>query len=724
MAETGNIKTFESPVDKLSPTEVGAEAYEMMGRHVAATYHQAGESIGSGLKTFGSQLDEHDTTMQTADLMKQMSDLEVQAHDGMLKARTTMDMNDPDAVNKFMGAFQDQLSDITSKTYTPRAYDAMTRMTSDFNTRTRNNFTGYQSETQANDALASFNGATTNWANLSNQDPTYMQSGIDAVKLAAQNLPAEHRAEYTLQNTQHIADSAGEGIVSRVEGMKVYDPNAVAQAKGYINDPKNGFMGSMSAPKFAEVNNRLDNARRSGANQTIAGMELNSEPMLKTVGLTGQVPDDLASMIGNLKAVGTPEANASAAKLEQGIMDQRGTYGARQLVSQLPSDKLSQSQDLLTNETRRADLSGAQIAVLQSSSKQFDELLKERQTAFSGADPTKQGQWEIDNNPAVRQAYDQWRSNPTPEGFLAYYQKSLGDQRFLEPDKLPSFLTPDIENDAHKIMNEINHDPKAGPAQAGADLDNMAKMYGQAWPSIAGDLAKKGIFNGDQLVAAGLTNPAAQGYRNTLLSATVLKPKELAEFHGVSSEKAEALVRPEIKSLVDSMGNINNAAELTDAYVNAATKIVQYRGMTDASQLVKTMFTNNFQFVGANSTIRLGAGVPDGPAIGDGSRAVLHDIGNHDLVVPSSARLGSVNAKEAWTDAIKANGVWYTSPNGQTATLYDGPTGQPVMENKNGKQVAVSLAFGELARLGKNASITNNVIHGAESYFNAGKTEK
>lgn len=720
MPETGNIKTFESPVDRLTPTNVGAEAYDMMGRHVEATYHQAGQEIGAAIGNAGRQWEEHDTTVQTADLMKNMSDLEIQAHQSMLNAKTTMDPNDPEAASKFMAGFQDQLDAITSKTYTPRAYDAMAHMTSDFNTRTRQNFTGYQSEAQGNQALANFNQATTSWGNLANQDPNYAKVGVDAVKLAGQSLPAEHRAEYTLQNTQHIMDSTGEGIVSRVEGMKVYDPNAVAAAKAYVNDPKNGMVDGMSSPKFAEINNRLDNARRSGANQTIAGMELNSEPMLKSVGLTGQVPDDLAAMVGNLKTVNTPESNAAAAKLEQGILDQRGTYGARQLITQLPSDKLASAQDLLTNETRRSDLTGAQIAVVQASSKQFDDLLKERQTAFSGADPAKQSQWEIDNNPGVRQAYDAWRANPNADTFLSYYQKSYADQRFLEPGSLPSVVTADIENDAKKIMNEITNDPKAGPLQANQDLQSMAKMYGQAWPQVAGDLAKKKIFNGDQLVYAGLyNNPGAQVWAEIGLKASAMTSKQREELHGISDAKAQALIRPQIDQLVGSMGNINNAGELTDMYINAASKIVQTTGMQDAGQLVKTMFLDNYQFVGAGSTIRLSAGVPDGPAIGDGSRAVLRDIGNHDLVVPSSTRLGSVNAKEAWADAVKANGVWYTSRDGKTATLYDGTaTGNPVMEkNKQGRIVPVSLAFEELARLGKGKSIVETTIENEESHI-------
>lgn len=720
MPETGNIKTFTSPIDRLTPTDLGAQSYEMMGRHVEATYASAGQKIASGMGAVGEAVEQHDDTVQAADVMKKMSDLEVQAHADMLSARTTMDPNDPDAVNKFMGKYDQQLSDITSGTYTTKVTDMVNRLTNDFNARTRNTFTGYQSEAVANQALANFNQSTDNFANLANRDPNFVSVGVDAVKMAAQNLPAEHRAEYELKNTQHIYDSAGEGVTSRVEGMKTFSVSAVDAAKSYLLDPKNGFVDGMSSPKFAEIMNRLDNLRRTGGTQTIAGMELNGPAMVKNISFTGQAPADFTGMVSNLRALGTPEGEAAAEKWEQRAQDARGEYGARQIINQTPADKLAEAQDTIKNATLRSDLPGGTISTVQATDKAFNELLKQRREAFSGADPAKQGQWEIDNNPSVRQAYDAWRKNPDdPKAFQNYYMKSVGDQRFLEPGSLPSVVTADIENDASRIQHEIINDPKAGPLQAAQDFARMARTYGPAWPTIAGDLAKKKIFNGDQLVAAGLIqNPSAQGWVRPLLQGSTMSSKQREEYSGMSDSKAEALVRDHFAPLIASMGNINNAPQLIDTYISAAAKIAQMGKLDDAYQMVKTSFLDQFQFVGPGGSIRLSADVPNGDAIGDGARSVLHDIGNHDLVVPFSASLGSVNAKEAFADAIKANGQWNTSRNGKTAILYDG-AGNPVMENRNGKQVPVEIAFDELARLGgggNTKSVAQSTIETEEAH--------
>lgn len=74
-----------------------------------------------------------------------------------------------------------------------------------------------------------------------------------------------------------------------------------------------------------------------------------------------------------------------------------------------------------------------------------------------------------------------------------------------------------------------------------------------------------------------------------------------------------------------------------------------------------------------------------------------------------------MNAKEAFGDAIAANGVWNTSANGRTATLYDG-AGNPVMERRNGKTVPVEIDFDELARIGSGKTVSQKTIEAEEAH--------
>ena len=369
MADTGNLKGFESPIDKLTPTNLGAESFEMEGRHVAAVYHQAGESFGGALKSIGEQIEQQDTVMQTADLMKNMSDLEIQKQQAFLNAKKTMDLNDPDAVSKFMGGFDEQLDAIKSKTYTPRAYDAMTRMTSDFNARTTNEFRGYQSNAQANEAIANFENAGNNYATILGQDPSQAKNVKDQIQLGAQNLEVEHRATLTLPVIQHALDAGAEVMTGKVEGAKIYDPKKVQDTIDYINDPrKNGYVADpkdpnsvgMSHAKYVEVMNRLNNAHRTGESQTIAGITLNSDAGMLAISRGGQEPPELNGMIDKLQAIAASggsragEAEAEANKLIQQKLDAHAEYDVRQTTSQLPADKMTAYGNSLSEAVKKS----------------------------------------------------------------------------------------------------------------------------------------------------------------------------------------------------------------------------------------------------------------------------------------------------------------------------------------------------------------------------------
>lgn len=709
-----NIRTYTSPVDQLRPTNVGAEAFEMEGRHIESSYAGAGAALGQGLGVIGRQVEEHQTLVESADVMNKMSDLEVSTARGIANAKNTMDPHDPDAAGNFIGQYDEQLSKIGDDLGTKGAKEMYNRMSSEYKTRTLSNFISMQSQAAANDATSKMQSSIQNFSNLANEDPTFTGAGATAINLAAQTVPVEHRTQFIKEGMASVYDSAGEGVVGRVEGQKVYDPQSVQNAKDFINDPKNGYVQNMSANKFAELNNRLDNARRSGNQMTIAGMQLNSPALLKQVQLTGQDPNgQIDAMIGTLKAVGTPEGNAAAAELNQKREDAQGYYGANQVVTKTPAPQLQDRRAELEEMAKTAP-TGEKAAIAQAALSHFDEATKVRYSAFHDNDPSKRASWELENNPSVTQSYKAFQANPTPETFLTYYQKSYADQKALEPGVVPSVLTPDMVDQGHAAVNMIATDPKAGPMQSAQALTTMSQLYGQAWPQIAGDLRKKGVFSGDQFVAAGLYGkPEAVRWGEQLLRASVLSPEQRANQYGISEAKAQSLVRPEISTLVTSMGNINNAGELIDEYTNAAAKIIQTTNNQDATTMVKTMFLDSYQFTGAGKTIRTPLGI-NADAIGSGSENVLHDIGNHDLVIPEG-HLGSINQKENWTDAIKTHGTWYTSPDGTGATLYDGPaTGNPVMERRNGRVVPVTLGWGELERLGKRAPATQAQIEAEE----------
>lgn len=699
-----NIKTFSSSIDQLRPTSQGEEAFQLEGRHVEAAYTAAGQE-------FGQPIERYQTMTETADVMKQLSDLEVQKTQDLETARTTMDPHDPNAAANFIGKYDDALSKLTDNIGMPAVREMAQKQAQEFRTRGTISFIDMQSKAAAADTLGKVETSADNYAKLGNQDPTTVSTGIAAVNTMAATLPVEQRPGFIKQHAAAIYDSTAEGIVGRVEGQKIYDPVAVQNAKDYINDPKNGFVGSQTAPgmsdaKFAEVNNRLDNARRNGANASIDGMELNFPAMQTIVKNTGQPPADLLAGIQQLKAVGTPAAIAAAAKAEQGIADGRGFYQANQAVIKTPASGVQKLLDD-AKSARDTAATGPEASINLSRYDQVVAAVTARHEAFYGNNPVAQAQWAHDSNPGVATAYAAFQANPTPDTFYKYAQMSSSYQKFLEPGRVPSVLTNDMKQNAQEAINEIdrNPDPKVGPQTAVQKFGGMANLYGTMWPQIAGDLKKAGVFNGLQVIMADLSSrPSAAGYLEPLARASVSDEKALENFHQVKKEDARTAVRGEMEDLVGSMGNINNAPDILESYVDAASKVMQITGKADAYSTVQAMFLDKFQFTGSNKTIRVprGAGL-DADAIGHGSENVLSAIDKHDLVIPPSAgSLGSINQKAAWIDAIKQNGVWFTKADGTGATLHDGSaTGNPVMETINGHQVPVTLNWAELQRLGK-----------------------
>lgn len=68
-----NIREYNAPVDKLNPTEAGAAAYELEGRHIGADIDIAGRYIGGALGQAGEAYDRHQDIQDVSALTQQAS---------------------------------------------------------------------------------------------------------------------------------------------------------------------------------------------------------------------------------------------------------------------------------------------------------------------------------------------------------------------------------------------------------------------------------------------------------------------------------------------------------------------------------------------------------------------------------------------------------------------------------------------------------------------------
>ncbi|MGH7757340.1 MAG: hypothetical protein ACREM8_13795, partial [Vulcanimicrobiaceae bacterium] len=270
----------------------------------------------------------------------------------------------------------------------------------------------------------------------------------------------------------------------------------------------------------------------------------------------------------------------------------------------------------------------------------------------------------LNNSAPTSNAYATFTKNPSPASFSAYAQASSAEQRRMYPDHVPSLVTADMAAQASAVVRSITQGPE-GSAGAAKQLQDMSKMYGQYWPTIAQDLMHRKVFDGDQYVAAALySKPEAQGISEQILAASAMKNGELFNQHGVTDGAARHSAIEALQPLQASLGNANNGGELMSSYVNALTHVIQYtstdkNNLVDAGVIANKMILDEFKFVGPGGTLRVPTS-QNADAISSGAESVLDAIDKHDLVVPPSAgALGPTAQKANWIHQLQMTGRWF-----------------------------------------------------------------
>lgn len=107
----GNIKEYESPVDKITPSETGAEALARTGRIEKENIDETGRIYGGIIKTAGKAGDDYEYQQE----LSQGSAALAVMHNNMITAWNTKtaatDLNDTTIQQSFMDHTKDQLSD-------------------------------------------------------------------------------------------------------------------------------------------------------------------------------------------------------------------------------------------------------------------------------------------------------------------------------------------------------------------------------------------------------------------------------------------------------------------------------------------------------------------------------------------------------------------------------------------------------------------------------------
>lgn len=691
-----NIKTFDANVRAPEATNVGAEAYEMEGRHVEADYAQAGQAIGRGLNSVGAAIQDHETMVGTADLLSGMANLDVQTSKDLDAAKTTMDPHDPNAMQDFLTAHEEALNNLEPG---PMATDAVKRMylqaKANYTTSTANRFLSYQTSAAADDVVTKFTGSGDAYANLALNDPTTYKSSLKTLGAAAMAMPAEHREAVLASTATKLADSAGEGVVQRLTSNSNTTPDQVDQAKQYLANPDNGLVQVMSPSQFAALNGRLDRIKDTQANvQSVINAQVLGNGYQQMQGNGGLDPNgQLKSIIDNYKGATPAETEVWKAEQTRKYNDAQAYGQASAGVASTPAPKVASNLDDLQAQLDYAKPDD--IPVLQSKIAAITSASNARDKAFA-ADPAG---YVAQTNELIGSRYAAFQSSPTPQNFAAYAQASMAEQQRLYPGTAPTILSHDLEGQIASTLNSATA-TTAGPAALAGAIQNYVKSTGALWPSVAIQLRQDKVISGNMGVGAELYgSPATQALGETIIQASALSPEDLKNKYGIPSEKAMAPVNKALAPIIATMANLPNADQVISDYRTAAVAAVQYTGdVNSATAVVNKMLTDRYNI--EDKTLRIPKTVQgvDAGLVGSGASAVRADMGNHQLVLPPG--FGAMGlTPDRYAAQIKSSGHWFTNADNTGALLYD-VDGHNVQEMRNGKAVDVELSWQALQQAG------------------------
>lgn len=105
-----NIETFTNKVEAPRADSAGSEAYEQLGRHVEASFAQAGNEIGGGINSIGKDIEQHEEIQDSAANSKAGAAAFL-ALSNRLNQASADAASDPDNADKHFNDFQQTMED-------------------------------------------------------------------------------------------------------------------------------------------------------------------------------------------------------------------------------------------------------------------------------------------------------------------------------------------------------------------------------------------------------------------------------------------------------------------------------------------------------------------------------------------------------------------------------------------------------------------------------------
>lgn len=223
MAQQGNIEQYNSPVDKITPSETGAETLARMGRVEKENYDSAGRAYGQAAKDVGDAVENFQYLQEVSQGAAGLAAMHANLTANWNQAAATTDPNDTSIQKKFMDQADDQLDQWQGGFQTKRGQEwALTQAD-----QTRSHFevkTSADMGTRAGDAVINNMVTTVNsYKDTAHSDPDsidYSLNQVDALVAAKKEASAGVLDEKQLGRIDDVtSDMKNEIVKSGIKGL-------------------------------------------------------------------------------------------------------------------------------------------------------------------------------------------------------------------------------------------------------------------------------------------------------------------------------------------------------------------------------------------------------------------------------------------------------------------------------------------------------------------------
>lgn len=443
-----NIKQFESPIDKLAPSETGAETLARMGRVEKENYDEAGRSYGNVAKEAGSQIGDweymHEVSQGSAALAVMHNNMAT-AWNGKLQST---DANDMSIQQKFMDDSTEQLNSWKEGFQTKRGQEWATSQADSMSNHLWDKTSADMGSRAGNAIVNNMKTTVNNLSEAARKDPTTIDqalSHIDAAVSAQKEGANGYLNEAELNRINDVsADMKNEVVKSGLQGLADVNPEAAMKAidsPAFTDHLKPGEAEQLKKYSEGVVRMKQEDVTRAYENQRRAQTERDEQASTKIInGMydpeSGKlnVPDDISQQIWQMPGV-SGKTKLQLLGAAQHISKEDNKEDDSDLIRENASRLRSDSANPLTKDDLLGQLAAGKMKT--STYNFFNGQLKDTQDTKDSNDIMNQALAEGRNSilgpstgiafdPATEQSYSRFQAD-----FLSKYRAAMSDPKIL-----------------------------------------------------------------------------------------------------------------------------------------------------------------------------------------------------------------------------------------------------------------------------------------------------